>query len=206
MAYPVKLTSVLTGATPSQLDTWRRKGLIVPEIRAFRPPLYSFRDLVALRTMVFLRANMSLQSISRAFTNLDVFDLTDHPSTYRFGTDGRSIFVEHPETGDAMDIYKRPGQVELFSFDDIARAFANFRNDDVVPFYRPAEYVEVRPQRRAGWPTIAGTRVDYDVISQLVDNKTITVDDVPRYYPSVSAEAASDAIGFDARVQAVKTA
>jgi uncharacterized protein (DUF433 family)/DNA-binding transcriptional MerR regulator len=204
MAYPVKLTSILTGATPSQLDTWRRKGLIVPEIRAFRPPLYSFRDLVALRAMVFLRSTMSLQSISRAFANLDVFDLTDHPSTYRFGTDGRTIFVEHPDTGDAMDIYKRPGQVNLFPFDDIAGTFQNFREDTVAPFYRPAEHVELRPQRRGGWPTIADTRVDYDVIAQLVDGETITVEDVPTYYPTVSVEAAESAVEFDERIQAVK--
>ncbi|MCL2422874.1 MAG: DUF433 domain-containing protein [Micrococcales bacterium] len=206
MAFPRPLASVLTGATLSQLRTWAEKGLVVPEINPKRPPLYSFRDLVALRAMVALRATTSLQRISKAFANLDVFDLTEHPATYRFGTDGSTVWVGLPGDDQAMDLVRQPGQFTLMGFDDIARAFQNFRDDEVVDFYHPDTHVSVRPQRLGGWPTITGTRVPYDTVANLVDGETVTPDDVADYYPDVSPEAAASAVAFDARVRAVRAA
>lgn len=55
----------------------------------------------------------------------------------------------------------------------------------------------------SGWPTISETRVPYDLIARLVDNKTVFPEDVPDYYPAVSPEAARDAVEFNARVEAV---
>jgi DNA-binding transcriptional MerR regulator len=77
-SFPVDLTSVLTGASVGQLRYWRRKNrLLVPELYA-RPALYSFRDLLALRTVVRLRRTHSLRAIRTAFGNLREFDLTEH--------------------------------------------------------------------------------------------------------------------------------
>lgn len=205
MAYPLKLTSILTGATPHQLNSWRSKGLVVPEVRPYRPPLYSFRDIVALRSMVFLRSQVSLQKITRAFANLDLFDLTDHPSKYHFGTDGETIYVRWADDR-AMDLVKRPGQSTLFTFEDVIRPFHNFRDQEVVPLDHPAEHIEVRYARMGGWPTIEGTRVPYDVVADLVDGVTITSEDVSDFYPGVSAEAARSALAFRDRVEAVGAA
>lgn len=204
MAFPVRLASVLTGATPHQLNSWRAKGLVVPEVRAKRPPLYSFRDLVLLRSMVFLRRETSLQKIGKAWQTLDMMDLVEHPSAYRFGTDGKTIFAEIH--GRVVDLVRRPGQIELFSFEDISRSFTNFRDDVVPDFRRPADGIEVRYQRMGGWPTITGTRVPYDVVANLVDFETVWPEDVPYIYPGVSIGSVEDALHFDERVKAVSVA
>ncbi|ASW58096.1 hypothetical protein CIK06_28595 [Plantactinospora sp. KBS50] len=205
MTFKPPLASVLTGATLNQLRTWADKGLVVPEINPKNPPLYSFRDLVWLRAIVALRAQTSLQRISRAVANLDVYDLTEHRSAYRFCTDGETIWVENTD-GHGLDLVVRPGQPTVMSFDDVARPFTNFRNEEVVDFYRPAAHLQVRPQRLGGWPTIEGTRVPYDTIANLVDGETVTPDEVANYYPDVTPEAASSAVRFDARVRAVREA
>jgi uncharacterized protein (DUF433 family)/DNA-binding transcriptional MerR regulator len=201
MAFPLRLTSVLTGATTSQLLGWRAKGLVVPEVRPERPPLYSFRDLVLLRSMVYLRSNTSLQNIGKAWRTLDMLDLAEHPSKYRFWTDGKTIVAD--VQGDVVDLVKRPGQRDLFSFEDIYRSFPNFKNEVVPDFRAPAPGIEVRYQRMGGWPTIQGTRVPYDVVANLVDYKTVMPEDIPEIYPGVSAKAAEDAVSFDRTVQAV---
>lgn len=202
MAFPLKLASVLSGATRSQLLNWRKQGLVVPEVRADRPPLYSYRDLLLLRTMVFLRAKTSNQRVRRAFDNLDVFDLSDHPSAYKFGTDRRTIIVQGPD-GVRIDLLMRPGQIELISFEDLFEPFSNWRGSPVVDFRRPRRRLEVRPQRLGGWPTVQGTRVAFDTISNLVDGRTIRVQDVPQFYPSVSVEAARDALDLAKQVDEV---
>ena len=75
MSYPPKLTAALTGATIRQLSHWRSSrapagAVLVPEISSGRPLLYSFRDVVALRTCVRLRQETSLQKIRRALDTL----------------------------------------------------------------------------------------------------------------------------------------
>lgn len=198
-SFPAGLASVLTGASIHQLRRWRSSGLAVPEVHKSRPMLYSFRDVVALRTIVWLRSNISLQKIRTAFSNLDVLDFTEHPSQYQFATDGKTIAVAD-ETGKAVDLVKRPGQVTLFTLEDVFNTFENRRHETVVDFRRPRRNLVVSAARMGGWPTAAGTRVTYDAIARLVDNRTIFIEDVPRYYPGVTAEAAADALSLSEQV------
>ena len=90
MSYDSKLASFLSGATRSQLDGWAKSGVLRPEISS-RPRRYSFRDVVALRTIAKLRSKVSLQKIRAALATLNDQEFNEHISTYRFATDGESV-------------------------------------------------------------------------------------------------------------------
>lgn len=200
MAFPLNLTSALTGASISQLRRWSRGDLLVPEGHKTRPMLYSFRDLIALRTIVFLRNETSLQRVRRALSNLDVIDMTEHPSAYTFATDGRTIGVVDEMNGQVVDLVRSPGQTSDLS---LASAFEKFttKSGRAVPrFLQPRPRIEVSPRRMGGWPTVQGTRITYDAIADLVDNKTIFPADVPRYYPVEMADV-EDALDFAREVK-----
>lgn len=203
MAFDGKLTSLLTGATPSQLERWRRSGVLVPETRAKRPPLYSFRDLVALRAMVFLRAQTSGQRLHRAFVTMDLLALTEHPSRYRLGTDGDTIVVIDPDSQKPVDLVRNPGNAVHATFADVFHSFEDFRGRPVVDFYRPSEHLQVNLRTLGGWPTVQNTRVPFDLVAQLVDNESVFPEDVTELYPNVSAAAAQDAVEFSAKVAAI---
>ncbi|MBN8883008.1 MAG: DUF433 domain-containing protein [Salana multivorans] len=209
MAYPLALTAALTGVTKSQLLAWRKSGLVAPEVQAKRPPLWSFRDLLLLRSLAYLRAHVSSQKIHKGFRNLhevqkseapdDVEVVFAHPSAYQFGTDGKTIFIGTP-SGLAYDLLRgvHEGGVQplIFSAELMLGEFANWKGAAVAPLATPAPHIQVRPRRMGGWPTIADTRVPFDLIAQLVDYKTVFPEDVTRFYPSVSAEAARAAVEF----------
>lgn len=195
MSFPEKLTATLSGATRRQLYDWRRKGILVPEVSAENPPLYSFRDVVALRTVAFLRARTSLQKLRKAFSMLKTFDFTEHPSTYRFGTDGKTIAAQD-EDGNVVDLVNREGQLYLFTLEEVFRSFTNFRDEPVVDFEHPRPLLELNQHRLGGWPTIAGTRVPYDAVADLLQDGTYSVEDVRLFYPTVSPSAARDALSF----------
>ncbi|GAA3444287.1 hypothetical protein [Planomonospora venezuelensis] len=101
MTYDPKLAAALSGATLRQLAHWRkpsasRGAVLVPEISATRPVLYSFRDVVALRTCVKLRNDASLQKIRRALDTLrDDLKERDHLSSHR-PDPGRRLRVVDP--------------------------------------------------------------------------------------------------------------
>ena len=198
MAYPIELASVLSGASVYQLRRWRRTGLLRPEVLEDGHHLYSFRDVAALRTVVRLRVDASLQKIRTAFHRLPEFDLEEHPSAHRFASDGKTVLVWTDEG--FMDLVKSPGQFQFLSFDDVTAPFVTKGGTSVVDLKRPRPRLRVNEHTRGGWPTIAGTRIDYDVIAQVVDGEEITVEDVDRFYPGVSAEAALDALDFDREV------
>ena len=199
MSFPVDLTVTMTGVTRYQLLHWRKTGLLVPEVSAYRPPMYSFRDLIALRTVARLRIETSLQKVRQAFKTLPVFELTEHPSAYKFATDGKTIAV-WTDAG-FMDIVKNPGQYHIYSFDDIFKPFVNKRGDQVIDFIAPRPKLSVDPHRLGGWPTIAGTRVPYDTVASALRGGDLRPEDVKHYYPGVSKAAAKDALSFADQVE-----
>ncbi|MFT4200493.1 MerR family transcriptional regulator [Gordonia sp. (in: high G+C Gram-positive bacteria)] len=203
--FPADLTMALTGVTKYQLANWRRTGLLVPEISTERPPLYSFRDLVALRTVAKLRASTSLQRIRRAFSNLGEFDLTDHPSEYRFAVHGKTIAVWTDEG--FMDLVQEPGQYELYTLETIYRPFVNMRGEQVVDFERPRPRLEVNARRLGGWPTIEGSRVPFDTVADaLTGDMAIRAEDLRRFYPGVTPVAAQDALDLAQEVASRRSA
>lgn len=197
--YPVKLASALTGVSVAQLHGWRRSELLAPEVSNTRPVAYSFRDLMALRTVARLRAEASLQKVRRAFQNMHLMELRDHPSTYTFATDGSSISV-FTEDG-FIDIVNNPGQFKLYTMDDILRPFKNLQGEIVVDFENPRPHLEVNEDRLGGWPTILNTRVPFDLIANLLADGSIRSETVHNYYPSVSPLAAEEALDFQEYIE-----
>jgi len=194
MPFNVALTAVLSGASQRQLGHWRRTSLLVPEVSASRRILYSFRDVLALRTVVKLREDQSLQRIRRAFRELPNLDLTDHPSRYSLVSTGASIVVV--ETGGVgVDLVEQPGHVVIARLDDVMAPFES-RHGEVVDLRHPRPHLSVREQRLGGWPTIAGTRVPFDAVATLLSDETVDARDVGDFYPGVSPEAAHEALDF----------
>ncbi|MFB0835711.1 DUF433 domain-containing protein [Arthrobacter halodurans] len=205
MAFDVRMAAVLTGTTVSQLRRWRREDVFEPEV----PPAdggglqYSYRDLMALRTIAFLRAKISLQRIRLALSVLRKLSYDEHLSAYKFGADSRSVVLAD-EDGNHIELVGQPGQLRMFTFGEIFAPFTNLHGDNVVPFQRPMPHLEVDADKMGGWPTIANTRVAFDAVAGIVDGDTITVDQVSHFFPTVTTAAAQDAIRFDDMVRAAR--
>lgn len=189
----------------SQLSRWRTApSLITPELQTRPKALYSFRDIIALRTFVRLRKDLSLQKIRTAMSTLQDYDLTDHPSNYKLVTDSKTVFLVDGQG--AMDLVKNRGQEVIVTMADVFAPFTNYQGDEVVDFRKPRQHIEVREKRMGGWPTIAGTRVPYNTISMLLSDGTVSPEDAAFYYPEVSALAALDATDFDNSIRSRRRA
>ncbi|TLP53513.1 DUF433 domain-containing protein [Microbispora triticiradicis] len=198
MSYSPKLAAALSGATLRQLAHWRKAGsprgaLLVPEISAVRPVLYSFRDVMALRTCVKLRNDASLQKIRRALDTLrDDLGERDHLSAYRLVADGSSIYLAEP--AQAVDLVCRKKNIVIHEMVDVLQPF--YRDGRHIPdLLRPRDHMTVDPAVRGGIPVIEGTRVPYDEVAALLRDG-VPADRVPDYYPSVTATAALEAADF----------
>ncbi len=198
MAFDPKLAAALSGATLRQLAHWRKAGVnrgavLIPEISSTRPVLYSFRDVVALRTCVKLRNDASLQKIRRALDTLrgDLPEY-DHLSSYTLVADGSSIYLA--ESDQAVDLVRRKANVVIHEMVDVLQPF--YRDGrHIPPLLRPRAHVTVDSGVRGGVPMIEGTRVPYDEVAALLRDG-LPPERISEYYPSVTPTAALDAADF----------
>lgn len=198
VSYEPKLAAALSGATLRQLSHWRKAtaghgAILIPELSAKRPMLYSFRDVVALRACVKLREESSLQQIRKALNTLRV-DLGEvqHLSEYRLVADGSTIYLAEP--GGAIDLVKRKGNVVIHEMVDVLSPF--YRDGRHIPhLLQPRDRLRVDPAVRGGEPVIEGTRIPSVDVAALVRDG-VPVQRIGEFFPGVDAEAARDATDF----------
>ena len=194
VAYEPKMAAALSGATLPQLRYWRETRALLPEVSSRRPVLYSFRDIIALRTFAFLREERSLQAIRRALRTLEEIGETDHLSSYRLVKQGRKSIALVRDDG-AVDLVEQPGQeLTVVKLGDVLRAFP-LGDVEVPPLLHPRRQISVDPAIRGGHPVVAGTRVPFDLVANLVRDG-VPPREVSKFYPSVTAAAARDAADF----------
>lgn len=158
--------------------------------------LYSFRDVVALRTTVYLRRErISLQRIRRAPETFQGLGEVEHLSQYRLVAQGNSVVLLRG-TAQAIDLVDQPGQqVTTVLMAEVLRPFST-PDDRVVPdLLHPRRNILVDPGIHAGNPVISGTRVPFEAVASLVRDG-VRPAEIVHFYPSVGAAAASDAADF----------
>lgn len=178
-----QLASVLTGVTINELRSRASKGLVVPDVHESSTPLYSFRDLVVLRYIAWLRHGVSLQKVGIDFMDLDIVGVMERPSTYWFGSDGVSIWVESLESECSADLADASLESMSVSVDELSKELLNSHGDHVVNFRQPLPSIEVDARRMGGMPTSAETRIPYLTNASLVVTGEITPEEVANLLP-----------------------
>lgn len=200
MTYAPDVAATLSGASLRQLAYWRsgRGGAPLLRPRSYRRGgrvSYSFDDVVALRTIVFLRAKgVSLQKIRKAVDELRELGEIEHPSRYRLIAVGRDI-VWRRSTSEALALTGASrGQHVIAELVDILASFQG-PHGKVVALDRPVAGISVDRSILAGFPVVEGTRVPYRQVASLVVDG-IEPREIRAFYPSVSAAGAKAAVEF----------
>lgn len=163
-AFSAEQVRKLTGLSDHQLRYWDKTGFFSPsygEANRRRPfsRVYSFRDVVGLRTIATLRSSLPLQQLRKLGAWLS--EHYDTPwSSLRFAVAGEQVFFRDPDDGDWVATRPR-GQAVLrdFHLQDIAEqttlAAERLRERD------PADIGRVEQKRFVmhNAPVLAGTRI-----------------------------------------------
>lgn len=206
MAYSPLVAAALSGASLRQLSHWRsgETPLMRPakHVRGGRVG-YSFADVVALRTVVYLRGrDVPLQRVRKAVVALRGMGEDEHLSRYKLIAVGKDV-VWREDAEQAVALTGQPRNYVIAEMVDILAGFDNMRGSKVVPLRTPVPGVNVDPDVRSGYPVIAGTRVPYDLVSSLLDDGLAPAE-IADVYPSVSAKAAVGAQKFARIVDAYR--
>ncbi len=108
----------LTGLTAGRLDYWDRTGVYQPTYKDDRPHrayrrVYTFRDVVGLRTLVELRDKfgVSLDELRKTGEHLKRY--TDEPWSKRFWVVNRRVLFQLPETESIVDRHGQSSFVDM---------------------------------------------------------------------------------------------
>ena len=202
MAFPVPLASALSGASINQLAYWRKTTatsgpLLVPSAEKGGRFLYSWADVVALRTIVYLRQEKSLPRIRKAVETLVRLEEAEwaHLSTYQLIGTATTIIVQTP-AGRLMDLERKPGtMLEEVLMQDVLEPFETADGRSVPDLSHPKPNLSIDPGVLGGYPVIVGTRVPYDIVAGLAV-EGYSGAEIVELYPSVAADAVEDAAAF----------
>jgi len=165
MAFTAEHVSRLTGLSERRLRYWDKQGLFAPmyaEPNRRRPysRVYSFRDVVGLRTLALLRDRhgVSLQRL-RELGGWLVRHYDTPWSSLRFYVDGKNVFFVDPDSG--VLLTTRPlGQAAIpFLMEEVARQTEEDANR--LRERRPDQLGKIEQHRYVlhNAPVLAGTRI-----------------------------------------------
>jgi len=208
-AYTAERASALSGVPRSTIHSWSRTGVLVPSVSASRVKLWSYADLMALRTIYWLRQrktdaagaeipSTSMNAIRRALDLLRELDTPFcNPAQAPLWVDGEGgMHVRGPggpETTDRQRVM--PGVLNLIA---PFTTREGLRGPDLA---RPRPTLRIVPGKLSGAPHVAHTRLETRAL-QALDDDGLDVEAIRALYPFVSAAQVAEALDLERQLEA----
>lgn len=206
-AYNAERAAALSGVPKSTVHYWARHGHLEPSV-ATRPRLWSFTDLLALRTIYWLRQTKkafdrevpatSMPKVQRALKRiqhleLDLFE--DEHAIVAVTLSGEVVINTRSLPAHLVDgQYLQPEVV------DILGPFEGWEGAKGPDLRRPRPTLRIVPQRISGAPHIDGTRLQTQAIYAL-KVRGFTVEQMARLYPFASLDSLNESIALEQQLQ-----
>jgi uncharacterized protein (DUF433 family) len=192
LAFGVDQVRSLTGLTRRQLQYWDETGFFSPEF-AGGDRVYSFRDLVGLRTIAKLRETVPLQDLRKVGEWLKREHETPWASL-RFFRSGRTVHFRDPKTGDVIAANPEDQRV-CIELEEIA----NEVRELIAARRRRSLSKEGKVERKhrvvRSRPVLAGTRIPVDAIWNFHEAGYST-EQILEEYPTLTANDVVAAIEY----------
>lgn len=199
--YEASRAAALAGVPLSTLYHWARDGVVVPSISATREKLWSYRDLLTLRLVRWLR--MDKADVART-TMADVRRLLDQLGDELWAVDQHGRDVPTIKVTRSGRVIRVTGPAETLSGQRVFEgdAFDLFAPFDAAPDLRmPRRHLRIVPGKVAGEPHLAHSRLTTRDVAGL-SRRGFTMDEIVELYPDESPQALSEAIDLEASLSA----
>ncbi len=208
-AYTAERAAPLSGVPLSTVHYWARKKILVPTISAARVKLWSYADLMGLRTIYWLRQTKtsteghdvprtSMNAVRRALRALHELDLDvwteEHGATVAVNRRGEVFFT--PNGGVSTVAGQRVIQGEWL---DLIAPFetAQGRGPDLRA---PRPNLRIVPGKLAGSPHIIRTRIETIALVAL-EERGLGQDKIATLYPAAPRPAIAEALDLEHQLQ-----
>jgi uncharacterized protein (DUF433 family) len=207
-AYTADRASALSGVPKSTIHYWARNEILVPHISPERIKLWSYPDLMALRTIYWLRQSKtvthghsvpatSMPAVRRALEALREIDL-------ELWTEERGPSVAVDRTGHvfitADGVSSVDGQRVLHG--DMLDLLAPFETEQgrAPNLYAPRPRLRIIPGKLSGSPHIVKTRIETIALAAL-RQRGLSEAKIAALYPIAPPDAIAEALDLEEELQ-----
>jgi uncharacterized protein (DUF433 family) len=208
-AYTADRAAALSGVPRSTVHYWAREGVVSPSVSPERVKLWSYADLLALRTVYWLRQRKTadaghvvpastMPAVRRALAELakvDVgFGAGDRPALF-VTLDGEIVLQPPDEPARRLS-----GQIVMPGALDLIAPFTTQERTRGVDLARPAPRIRIVPRKLAGAPHVEGTRIDTEGLAAL-ERRGFDVPRILKLYPDLDPEQVEQALAVERQLR-----
>jgi uncharacterized protein (DUF433 family)/DNA-binding transcriptional MerR regulator len=203
-AYTAERAAALSGVPKRTIYHWAKNQHLVPSVSQ-SPLLWSYTDLLALRTIYWLRRPKrafdrdipatSMSKVRRALEELRNLDLD-------LFEDGRPVVAVTLRGEIAVDVKALPlqraedGQYIERDLVDLLGPFEGLEGMQGPDLAWPRPTVQIVPRKISGAPHVAGTRLPTQSIFAL-SRRGFDIERLAKVYPFIDRKALSDSISLE---------
>ena len=207
-AYTADRAAALSGVPKSTVHYWARKGHLVPSISAERVKLWSYTDLLALRTIYWLRQpkrtsegreipSSTMPAVRRALEALRRLDLELFEGQ-------RPLVVVDRDGGVLLDppgktLQTPAGQAVARDLLDVVAPFDTVEGLRGPDLQSPRAHLRIIPLKLAGSPHVEGTRVETRALAALA-NRGYQPSQIVTLYPTIDHDAILEALDLESQL------
>jgi uncharacterized protein (DUF433 family) len=210
-AYTAERAAALSGVPKSTVHYWSNNDILVPSVSPQRIKLWSYGDLMALRTIYWLRQSKqdpdgreiprtAMKAVRRALREIASLelDLWNEDGAPRVAVDRSGNIVIGDERGAQRAGGQRILDAEML---DLLAPFDSREGLRGPDLNAPRPQLRIVPGKLAGSPHIERTRIETQALAAL-ERRGIENAKIYRLYPMVSTEAVDDAIDLERELSA----
>lgn len=207
--YTAERASQLSGVPRSTVYDWARNDILVPDYALGRPMHWSYRDLVFLRLVAWLRSREWAREDAAARALLVRRVLTDSEvQPERVRTDGHAFLLEG-ETADRLSgaqVFE--SMVGLFDQFDLHLQIAEVQLPRLwgPSLVAPTPHTYISPWVMAGEPCVKDSRVPTASLLALRDERGLSAEQVVALYPGLSSSVIVEAWDLESRLRRIEPA
>lgn len=210
--YTADRAAALSGVPRSTVHYWARREILVPSVSAERVKLWSYADLMGLRTIYWLRQpkraadgrdvpRTAMPAVLRALSALRDLDLSlwTEDGAPRVAVDRGGRVWLRPEQGDVQTTEGlRPLDADWL---DLIEPFSTWEGTRGPNLQAPKPHLRIVPGKLSGSPHIVSTRIETIAIAALRD-RGLDHEKIHQLYPVVAPVAIAEAIDLERQLRA----
>lgn len=208
-AYTADRAAALSGVPKSTLHYWAREGILVPSVSPTRVKLWSYSDLMGLRTVYWLRRKKthaaggeipptSMPLVRRALDRLRALGepVWNPKQTTIWVDDAGGIHLQGAQGIEALSEQQwLPGALNLVAPFSTTEGL---RGPDLIA---PRPGLRIVPSKLAGSPHVVGTRLETRALAAL-SRDGLASETLWELYPFVTVEQIDEAIALEDQLEA----
>jgi uncharacterized protein (DUF433 family) len=183
---------------------WQAKGIWVPDYARANPMQWSYRDLVYLRMLLWLRRKGMERSAAATRVKLVRHLIeTDAIDTTVVRSEGQGLIFEGEDVDRLTGAGVFPEVMDVLDEHDLLDPIPDESSGPLwLPnLRRPSERTAVSPWVMAGEPCVQDTRVPTVSLWALKTERALRPADIVRLYPSLTTEDVEDATELERRLR-----